>query len=540
MALRFDVPQVQENPDGWGPCAVPEHMKDMPFAPFGKGDKIGKAADWTQAAFQKYPGRYGTGVNAVFNFFHNEEEDSFHLVDSRPAKTPRFGQRRFQQNRFQQRRDRDGKLQDRDGDQKGGKGKQQQQKKNMWQFGRDQQRQILYSSSVDIRPEWQVKEQIPFSSLVKLTCNVGEAEDVVRCGQLEYYDKSFDRITPKADKPLTKTKRAFRSVTTSDDPVIRRLAAEDKARVFCTDRILTTLMCVKSSVYSWDVMVTRIGDKLFLDKRDSSNLDLLTVNETAPDAIPEDKDNMNGVQQLALESTTINQNFSQAVIIQGGEKYTMDEPNPFITPGEEEELASVAYRYRRWVLNEDEKVSIVVRCELDGVISNKGEDQLMSIKALNEFDHRATDWRKKLDSQRGAVLAFETKNNKNKIAKWTAAAILAGADIMKLGYVTRVGPRDNTNHVILGTQGCKPKEFASQISLHLEQCWGIVRALVEMLLKLEDGKYLLVKDPNKELIRLYAIPEDAFETNYVDEPLPENEDVPAEPTPLKPDEAGEE
>lgn len=50
-----------------------------------------------------------------------------------------------------------------------------------------------------------------------------------------------------------------------------------------------------------------------------------------------------------------------------------------------------------------------MRCEIDGVINNKGEDQLLSIKALNEFDLRATDWRKKLESQRGAVLAFETK-----------------------------------------------------------------------------------------------------------------------------------
>ena len=41
----------------------------------------------------------------------------------------------------------------------------------------------------------------------------------------------------------------------------------------------------------------------------------------------------------------------------------------------------------------------------------------------------------------------------------------------------------------------------------MDHCWGIVRALVDMLLKLEDGKYLLVKDPNKELLRLYNIPE---------------------------------
>lgn len=60
-----------------------------------------------------------------------------------------------------------------------------------------------------------------------------------------------------------------------------------------------------------------------------------------------------------------------------------------------------------------------------------------------------------MESQRGAILAFETKNNKNKMAKWTAAALLAGADMIKLGYVSRSGPRDNSNHVILATQvGC--------------------------------------------------------------------------------------
>lgn len=50
------------------------------------------------------------------------------------------------------------------------------------------------------------------------------------------------------------------------------------------------------------------------------------------------------------------------------------------------------------------------------------------------------------------MLAFETKNNKNKVAKWTAAALLAGADMIKLGYVSRIGPRDNFNHILLGTQ----------------------------------------------------------------------------------------
>jgi translation initiation factor 3 subunit D len=536
MAQKFEVPQVVDNPDGWGPSTVPEHLKDVPFAPFGKADKLGRAADWTQSGYQKFQGRYQSGqATAVFNFFANEEEDSFHLVDNRPVKPKTYGgqRNRYQQQRLQQaqqRRDRDAKGEGMP-DKMGGKRGQQAnaQKKGQFQpYGRDQQRQTQYSSSVEIKPEWAVIEQIPFPSLVKLSCNVGEPKDLQACGELEYYDKVYDRLTVKQETALEKTRRAFRSVTTSDDPVIRELAASDKARVFATDRILTTLMCIKSSVYSWDIVVTRVGDKLFFDKRDQSNLDLLSVNETAPDPIPEDRDNINSVQQLALEATAINQNFSQQVLSKTGDKFKLEQPNPFVSEDNDEPMASCGYKYRSWRLNDEDNLDIVVRCEVDGVINLKGEDQLLSVKALNEYDMRAQDWRKKLESQRGAVLAYETKNNKNKMAKWTAQALLAGVDMLKLGYVSRVTPKDNTNHIILGTQMCKPKEFAAQINLGMEHCWGVVRALVDMLMKLEEGKYLLVKDPNKELLRLYAIPADAFETNYAEDGAMDAEDIPAE------------
>ena len=64
------------------------------------------------------------------------------------------------------------------------------------------------------------------------------------------------------------------------------------------------------------------------------------------------------------------------------------------------------------------------------------------------------DWRSKLENQRGAVLATELKNNANKLAKWTAAAVIAGADMIRIGYVSRAHARDNQNHTILGTQVC--------------------------------------------------------------------------------------
>ena len=66
--------------------------------------------------------------------------------------------------------------------------------------------------------------------------------------------------------------------------------------------------------------------------------------ETAPEAIAEDKDSINGVQQLSVEATAINQSFSQQVLLQGGRRLQYDEPNPFVAEGSTEELAAVAYR----------------------------------------------------------------------------------------------------------------------------------------------------------------------------------------------------
>lgn len=41
--------------------------------------------------------------------------------------------------------------------------------------------------------------------------------------------------------------------------------------MFATDAILATLMSCTRSVYSWDIVVQRVGSKLFFDKRDNSD-----------------------------------------------------------------------------------------------------------------------------------------------------------------------------------------------------------------------------------------------------------------------------
>ncbi|MCL7038213.1 hypothetical protein MKW94_027883 [Papaver nudicaule] len=532
---EFEVGAVPFNSDGWGPPEtpsqlLPNHPSNVPFAPFNRSEKLGRIADWTRNYNNQNRNPRNSGHDSVFDFNLDDsmpvdDDQSFHLVDGKPPPRPKFGPKwRFQQQRqLPQRRDEEVEAKKREQE------KERARRDRLYNLNRSgnnnpRREAAVFKSSVDIQPEWIMLDQIPFSTFSKLSFSVQDPEDLLVCGALETYDRTYDRINPKNEKRLERFKnRNFFKVTTTDDPVIRRLANEDKATVFATDSILSTLMCAPRSVYSWDIVVQRVGNKLFFDKRDGSQLDLLSVNETSQEPLPEAKEDINSAYSLSVEAAYINQNFSQQVLVRNGTKVGFEEPNPFASEGEE--VASVAYRYRRWKL--DNEMFLVARCEVQSASESKGQQSFLTLNALNEFDpkYSGIDWRKKLETQRGAVLATELKNNANKLAKWTAQALLASADTMKLGYVSRVHPRDHFNHTILSVVGYKPKEFATQINLNTNNMWGIVKSIVDLCMKLKEGKYVLVKDPSKPQVRIYEVPADAFENDYVEEPLPEDEQV---------------
>lgn len=71
--------------------------------------------------------------------------------------------------------------------------------------------------------------------------------------------------------------------------------------------------------------------------------------------------------------------------------------------------------------------------------------------------------------------------------------------------MSRAHPKDAAAHVILATQTHKPRDFAAQINLNINNMWGILKAVVDICKALPDGKFLLVKDPAKPLLRLYDV-----------------------------------
>lgn len=90
--------------------------------------------------------------------------------------------------------------------------------------------------------------------------------------------------------------------------------------------------------------------------------------------------------------------------------------------------------------------------------------------------------------------------------------------------MSRANPKSNDKHVILGVVGWKPRDFANQMNLSLSNGWGIVRTIADMCLKREqDGKYVLVKDPNKSILRLYEVPAGSLDEDDEQEEAPQEE-----------------
>jgi hypothetical protein len=185
--------------------------------------------------------------------------------------------------------------------------------------------------------------------------------------------------------------------------------------------------------------------------------------------------------------------------------------------------ASSCYRYRDFRMEmQDTGASIPLifhtRCEVNGWVPKKNsssvsEKSLCTVQAINEWDPKycnGNEWRRNLDRNLGSVLIQEMSNNSFKFAKWAVRAILAGCDFIKLGFVSRTpSPANFENHEILGVKSYEPKKFAKQQNLSLDNCWGILRYFIRVIVtKAEEGTFTLMRDHSRQQVLLYKMPEE--------------------------------
>ncbi|CAH7685092.1 eukaryotic translation initiation factor 3 subunit 7-domain-containing protein [Phakopsora pachyrhizi] len=246
------------------------------------------------------------------------------------------------------------------------------------------------------------------------------------------YNRSYDRINTKNPQTLQILDQSRYHPTASKDPVIQELASQGKAKVFTTDSILSLLMCDTRSVYPWDIVIVKEGDKLFMDKQEGGHL-----NAVDPPMESDKPDSLNTPSALSLEATFINQNFGLQVVKEDPDNaYQLENPDQFYGPDKTEPCASAGLRYQKFdlSLNQDGDLMLLIRAE-----TAVEEDSFITIRTLNKFNSNshgsggAPNCRAKLNSQCGAVVATEMKKNSCKLAKWAVQSILAGTDQMKMG-----------------------------------------------------------------------------------------------------------
>ncbi|KAI8617956.1 eukaryotic translation initiation factor 3 subunit D [Chytriomyces sp. MP71] len=574
VALSFLLPPLSESSNGWGPPTSVEglaafaSLNQIPYAPFSRFDRIGKVADWSapvqQTIEEQTRGRgrgfnqnneaVGSGTASAFAFGFNAsdllDEASFSVVDRLPvgpaagsgmrkltSRGGSYAQKRggptnvstFSNNRFKQ-----GSNSVRGGyGSRGGRGG----------YGGRYNDKVtrLRDASVAVGNDWIVKEEIEFNRLGKLYFEVDEPEDLSVHGKAYFYDKNFDRINTKSEKrlvPNAANSLTFANPSASADPILQSYASEIDGRVVAASAdVIAAIMCCTKSVYGWDLLVSKDGDRVTLDKREGGYFDLYTVNENAAEPPQESEtETLNTPTFLAQEATQIVQNYAAQVVKADETPFLLKQASPFAPDADAagQPLASGLHRYRKWDLGND--ISLVARTTVDCVVeapNPEGElaesvaDEILesplrdvaqlclaTTRCLNEFDSRAPgsggspDWRSKIDQQRGAVMVSEIKNNGNKLARWTVESVLAGAELLKIGFAVRSNTKDRAKHAIVAGLSVKPVEFAGQMNYSLGSGWGVLRAIVDLIYGWGDGKYVMVKDPNKPILRFYSVPSD--------------------------------
>lgn len=531
LKMEFKPLQTTVNPDGWGPTQVLPEIKALTNPNFDRTPMHGKIVDWT--GYLRFQGKYSQG-GMMLPKDKEDESEKFELVAGqlKPQKpTSKLVQRNRQQNARRQLQQRQMLKQP-----------QQQQKKNQkhFHYRRPWQNKINKDreSSIEIKPSWSVVEEMEFVRMQKLSWpQPSTMKDLVSVGELEKFDRAYDRISYKMAKTLKASGKAiYFPPKTTDDAIIRRIVKSNpEVNVFATDRVISALMACGRSVYPFHIVATRVANKLFLEKREDSRLDQLTVNETAWDPPADDAAKpINNPKQLSQEATLVNGMFIQQALKHNEKPLTIGDPYPYDVE-QTEKIPVHGYKYRKFVLNDDKEknITIAVRCTIDGAIESTKPGNpcsLMNITTVTEWDpthHNNVSWRERLDTQFGSILATEMKNNNFRLARWTISSILAGVDVVRMGFVTRQNFRDPSKHLICGVQQFRPTELVTNINLNIDNCWGILNYIIQRCMEQEAGNYILVKDPNKPVIRLYNVPNED-ELDAEDEDDDDDLEVPVE------------
>jgi len=567
---------------GWGPTedAIPS-FSGLPFAPFSKHDQISYIANFDTSAYNYQHrrqragrARFGDDENAGLAAFSDDENEkgfedmitvkkkSYETIAKyRRDRTGQANQLNYSQGRNvikEQKR-----LQDAPTSGRGTR----RQRANKIRRKRIKENPRPMNPSVKKAEHWIDLSDIWFSDIFD-TGSYGNAkaytfkingEDcegavptprskkLILAGTLHGVLTKYDRRTGNAYKPEMLDSQRFSDFKFAHfgwksacvDPYLLELAQKGTARVYTTDNVLSSIMgCVRSK-YSFDIVINKIGNMIFLDERNKS-LSAESVDETSTNR-PTRKgtSKINGYVSLAHEATYINRVFAEQMVFHSKLEYTqkLRRAHPFegelmagaakgkgrkgrknvSTAAATKQCASQAFSYNLFQVTDS--LSVCCRCGIDGYVvgSDAKRREWVRLFALNQYDSnksRTQNWQKCLDTRDATVLAQEITNNNFKCVRWGIKAHLCDAKYLKLGFVTRNDIHSTDRHLIAGVKTYETRDFIKN-KLHIrrtDEVWTILAKFLSKCLEQmkEDGRYIAVRDPLKQVIHVFRCRKDTF------------------------------
>lgn len=376
--------------------------------------------------------------------------------------------------------------------------------------------------SVLVQVDWHLIEEIEFPRLAKLQVDYTDPTPMYSASNVpKFDDATVKNISARNEKqaPLL-TERILTHATNpqsyyiplDQDPLIisaiKNIRKPSDKIVVVSNGCAAALMASQRSVIPWDIVVRKRNGILYLDRRPDSSVEMPTVNETAPaDAAPSDnitsENTINTAKMLSAEANALT-NYAVPLLLRSPSSACADKNQPDCDTTQQS------------ISTSELGTNCTLLTRFPVIMVDKDQKHPVHIIVLLEYEHRSKastpasgmDWRLKLDTQRGAVLAHEIRNNGAALSRHVFAAILSGCETIRIAYFSRVSPRDRTRHVLLAVQDFEPLELAAQMNLSVPNGFGVLRALVDLCQsRMEpESDAIIVRDPTKPLLRLYSTP----------------------------------
>lgn len=190
MLPWFDSKQKKKNFCSPTLECVPAKFLEVPFAPFSKLERLGKACDFYNQK-SRFNQKFG-GNNMAFDFTWDENE-GFELVDYDTAKNRFNTGRRWQRSNWHYRRNQFDKNRYKQNDRRWKKHNKPMRRKRKWRYYQpfQQRQERIRVPSVDIQSTWTLAEEIDLKLLEKAKHFLeDEPETLLKCGSVLPFDKT--------------------------------------------------------------------------------------------------------------------------------------------------------------------------------------------------------------------------------------------------------------------------------------------------------------------------------------------------------------